>query len=138
LIYTSIIDLSDGLTVLLAATTCLSCVGESGLVILGGIAELITGAISMGIGGFLTLQAERDYPRSLRHTALAHAKRACKGGMGREVHFISLGLLGVESNEDQSNGHVTNVKHGLKPKRSKSVGFTESLLKAWRSSRCAP
>ena len=35
----------------------------------------------MGMGGFLTLQAERDYPRSLRHTALAQVKRACEGEM---------------------------------------------------------
>ena len=54
----SVIGLSDGLTVPFALTAGLSSLGESKLVILGGFAELIAGAISMGIGGFLASQAE--------------------------------------------------------------------------------
>jgi hypothetical protein len=48
----SVIGLSDGLTVPFALTAGLSSLGESRLVVLGGVAELIAGAISMGIGGF--------------------------------------------------------------------------------------
>ena len=63
----------------------------------------------------------------------------CLVGVNQDVsRQVALGLLGVKSNVDQSNGHTTNVKHRLKLKRSKSVSLTESLLKAWRSSRCVP
>jgi hypothetical protein len=48
----SVIGLSDGLTVPFALTAGLSSLGESRLVVLGGVAELIAGALSMGIGGF--------------------------------------------------------------------------------------
>jgi hypothetical protein len=48
----SIIGLSDGLTVPFALTAGLSSIGSSRIVVLGGVAELIAGAISMGIGGF--------------------------------------------------------------------------------------
>jgi hypothetical protein len=48
----SVIGLSDGLTVPFALAAGLSSLGESRLVVLGGVAELIAGAISMGIGGF--------------------------------------------------------------------------------------
>ena len=47
-----IIGLSDGLTVPFALTAGLSSLGTSKLVVYGGIAELIAGAISMGVGGF--------------------------------------------------------------------------------------
>ncbi|KAF8752372.1 VIT family [Rhizoctonia solani] len=63
-----IIGLSDGLTVPFALTAGLSSIGNSRLVVIGGIAELIAGAISMGVGGFLASQAERDHFRYLRRT----------------------------------------------------------------------
>ena len=47
-----IIGLSDGLTVPFALTAGLSSLGDSKLVITGGMAELVSGAISMGLGGF--------------------------------------------------------------------------------------
>ena len=50
--FLSVIGLSDGLTVPFALTAGLSSLGESRLVVVGGVAELIAGAISMGIGGF--------------------------------------------------------------------------------------
>ena len=138
----SVIGLSDGLTVPFALTAGLSSLGESRLVILGGIAELIAGAISMGIGGFLASQAERDHYRYLRRTTQARVKRSCDGEMEREVHAVlgpvgvnqdvsrqvALGLLEVESAVGQSNGHTTtDAEHGLK--WSRSVGVTEFLLK---------
>lgn len=52
MLYFRIIGLSDGLTVPFALTAGLSSLGESKLVVLGGVAELIAGAISMGVGGF--------------------------------------------------------------------------------------
>ncbi|CAD0087610.1 unnamed protein product, partial [Aureobasidium vineae] len=59
----AIIGLSDGMTVPFALTAGLSALGDSRVVILGGVAELISGAISMGLGGYLgartTLSATR-------------------------------------------------------------------------------
>ncbi|CCF58415.1 hypothetical protein KAFR_0E02620 [Kazachstania africana CBS 2517] len=56
-----IIGLSDGLTVPFALTAGLSSLGDSKLVITGGFAELISGAISMGLGGYLGAKSELDY-----------------------------------------------------------------------------
>jgi VIT family len=139
----SVIGLSDGLTVPFALTAGLSSLGESKLVIVGGVAELIAGAISMGIGGFLASQAERDHHRYLRRTTRARVKRSCDGEMEREVHAIlgpvgvdqsvsrqvALGLLEVEAGADGSgNGYTpTDAEHGLK--WSQSVGVTEFLLR---------
>ncbi|CDO77405.1 hypothetical protein BN946_scf184857.g11 [Trametes cinnabarina] len=85
-----VIGLSDGLTVPFALTAGLSSLGESKLVILGGIAELIAGAISMGIGGFLATQAERDHYRYLRKVTAARVLRSCDGEMERESVFARL------------------------------------------------
>lgn len=56
-----IIGLSDGLTVPFALTAGLSSLGNSKLVITGGMAELVSGAISMGLGGFLAAKSESEY-----------------------------------------------------------------------------
>lgn len=52
------IGLSDGLTVPFALTAGLSALGNTQVVIYGGLAELIAGAISMGLGGYLGAQSE--------------------------------------------------------------------------------
>ena len=107
---------------------------------LGGIAELIAGAISMGIGGFLASQAERDHYRFLRRTTKARVLRSCDGEMEREVHAVlgavgidekvsrqvAHSLLEVESTVEQDNG-IGDEERGLK--WSQSVGITEFLLK---------
>ncbi|KAF9792208.1 hypothetical protein BJ322DRAFT_21450 [Thelephora terrestris] len=51
-----VMGLLDGLTVPFALTAGLWSLGDSRLVVLGVIAELIAGAISMGIGGSLASQ----------------------------------------------------------------------------------
>lgn len=51
-LFNRIIGLSDGLTVPFALTAGLSSIGDSRIVVMGGLAELIAGAISMGVGGF--------------------------------------------------------------------------------------
>ncbi|QRV99161.1 vacuolar iron transporter 1 [Ceratobasidium sp. AG-Ba] len=89
-----IIGLSDGLTVPFALTAGLSSIGSSRLVVIGGIAELIAGAISMGVGGFLASQAERDHFRYLRRTTRDRVLRSCSGEMEREVHAV-LGPVGI-------------------------------------------
>ncbi|KAI1792484.1 VIT family-domain-containing protein [Ganoderma leucocontextum] len=90
-----VIGLSDGLTVPFALTAGLSSLGESKLVILGGVAELIAGAISMGIGGFLASQAERDHYRYQQKATAARVFRSCDGEMEREVHGV-LGPVGID------------------------------------------
>lgn len=106
----SVIGLSDGLTVPFALTAGLSSLGESKLVILGGIAELIAGAISMGIGGFLASQAERDHYRYLRRQTRARVLRSCEGEMEREVHAV-LGPVGVDERTSRAVAHcLMNVE----------------------------
>ncbi|KAJ7136769.1 membrane fraction protein [Mycena epipterygia] len=90
-----VIGLSDGLTVPFALAAGLSSLGESRLVVLGGVAELIAGAISMGIGGFLASQAERDHYRFLRGTTSARVLRSCDSEMEREVADV-LAPVGVD------------------------------------------
>lgn len=54
----AIIGLSDGLTVPFALTAGLSALGDTKVVVFGGMAELIAGAISMGLGGYLGAKSE--------------------------------------------------------------------------------
>lgn len=63
------IGLSDGLTVPFALTAGLSALGDTRLVIYGGIAELIAGGISMGLGGYLGAKSEAEaYESTLAET----------------------------------------------------------------------
>jgi hypothetical protein len=55
----AIIGLSDGLTVPFALTAGLSTLGDTRVVVYAGMAELIAGAISMGLGGFLGAKSEQ-------------------------------------------------------------------------------
>ncbi|KAK5992506.1 Vacuolar iron transporter 1 [Cladobotryum mycophilum] len=56
-----IIGFSDGLTVPFALTAGLSSLGSSKIVIMGGLAELFSGMISMGLGAYLAAVTERDH-----------------------------------------------------------------------------
>ncbi|KAF2476690.1 DUF125-domain-containing protein [Lindgomyces ingoldianus] len=57
----AIIGFADGLTVPFALTAGLSSIGSSRLVIIGGLAELFAGAISMGLGAYLAALTERKH-----------------------------------------------------------------------------
>jgi VIT1/CCC1 family predicted Fe2+/Mn2+ transporter len=59
-----IIGFSDGLTVPFALTAGLSSLGSAKLVIMGGLAELFSGMISMGLGAYLAAVTERDHYHS--------------------------------------------------------------------------
>ncbi|KAF8635682.1 hypothetical protein AX15_000308 [Amanita polypyramis BW_CC] len=140
-----VIGLSDGLTVPFALTAGLSSLGESRLVVLGGIAELIAGAISMGIGGFLASQAERDHYRYLRKQTALRVARSCDGEIEREVAEI-LEPVGVDNKtslavarslrdaelhgDATENGYsVSNDVENAKLRWSHQVGLTAFLLK---------
>ncbi|KAG0167344.1 hypothetical protein DFQ28_006143 [Apophysomyces sp. BC1034] len=56
-----ILGLSDGLTVPFALAAGLSSLGDTRIVIYGGLAELVSGAISMGLGGYLAARSEADH-----------------------------------------------------------------------------
>ncbi|KAG2133803.1 VIT family-domain-containing protein [Suillus bovinus] len=138
-----VIGLSDGLTVPFALAAGLSSLGTSKLVVAGGIAELIAGAISMGIGGFLASSAERDhYHYMRRHTSL-RVQRSCVGEMEREVcavlgpvgvdeqtcHAVTKCLRDVESEPEVSaNGSSSDEEAQLLRWKDK-VGLTPFLLK---------
>ncbi len=140
----SIIGLSDGLTVPFALTAGLSSLGESKLVVLGGIAELIAGAISMGIGGFLASQAERDHYRYLHKQTAERVLRSCSGEMEREVADV-LGPVGVDETtcravaknlrdvevDGPNNGYASgsDEESSSSLRWSKDVGLTAFLLK---------
>ena len=61
LVRDSIIGFSDGLTVPFALTAGLSSLGSTKIVILGGLAELFAGSISMGLGAFLASVTDRKH-----------------------------------------------------------------------------
>lgn len=63
------IGLSDGLTVPFALTAGLSALGNTKVVIYGGLAELIAGAISMGLGGYLGAKSEAASYKATRAEA---------------------------------------------------------------------
>lgn len=56
-----IIGFADGLTVPFALTAGLSSLGNSRLVVAGGLAELFSGAISMGLGAYLASATEKEH-----------------------------------------------------------------------------
>jgi vacuolar iron transporter family protein len=58
LISDAILGLSDGLTVPFALSAGLSAMGDTKVVVIGGLAELIAGAISMGLGGYVGAKSE--------------------------------------------------------------------------------
>ncbi|RKO90350.1 VIT family-domain-containing protein, partial [Blyttiomyces helicus] len=61
-----IVGLSDGLTVPFALAAGLSTLKNSRLVVTAGFAEIIAGAISMGLGGFLAGMSEIEHYDSER------------------------------------------------------------------------
>lgn len=89
-----IIGLSDGLTVPFALTAGLSGLDNSKIVVLGGLAELVSGAISMGVGGMLSAQAELDHFRYTQASISHRVKRSDPRCLEREVWsiFEPLGL----------------------------------------------
>ncbi|CAO1631894.1 unnamed protein product [Sympodiomycopsis kandeliae] len=89
-----IIGLSDGLTVPFALTAGLSGVGSTRLVVLAGAAELISGAVSMGVGGFLSAQAELQHYQFTKQQTKERVRRTCSSAIADEVCDI-LGPYGV-------------------------------------------
>jgi len=93
-----IIGFADGLTVPFALTAGLSSLGSSRLVILGGLAELFSGSISMGLGAYLASVTER------KHYQVEQARewrevRECPAEEEEEIYdiFLRYGISRVAS-----------------------------------------
>lgn len=56
-----VLGFADGLTVPFALTAGLSSLGSSKLVVIGGLAELFSGSISMGLGAYLAAITSRQH-----------------------------------------------------------------------------
>jgi len=133
-----VIGLSDGLTVPFALAAGLSSLGESRIVVLGGIAELFAGAISMGIGGFLASQAERDHYIYSKAQLSERVAQSCAGEMEREVYEV-LGPVGVDEATAKGVTEVLRTAEGEAANASDEesvrlrwdgdVGVTAFLLK---------
>ena len=69
-----VLGMADGLTVPFAlAAGVTGAVAASGIVVTAGLAEIVGGAISMGLGGFLAARSEaahyaKEYAREVRET----------------------------------------------------------------------
>ncbi|KAF9515020.1 hypothetical protein BS47DRAFT_1381693 [Hydnum rufescens UP504] len=130
-----IIGLSDGLTVPFALTAGLSSIGNSRIVVVGGLAELIAGAISMGIGGFLASKAERDHFYYTRKHTRDRVLRSCLGEIQREVHAV-LGPVGVD---EKISRQVADSLLALEDERARATAATaEETNAVQRRSWLAP
>ncbi|KAK4180252.1 VIT family-domain-containing protein [Triangularia setosa] len=100
LISDATIGLSDGLTVPFALTAGLTALGDTRTVIYGGLAELIAGAISMGLGGYLGARGElAAYEESharlvtLLYEPGAPTKTATTAGQDTVIEALKQGLF---------------------------------------------
>ncbi|KAA1080866.1 hypothetical protein PGT21_024239 [Puccinia graminis f. sp. tritici] len=126
-----IIGLSDGLTVPFGLTAGLSSLGSSRLVVVAGMAELISGAISMGVGGYLASEADRDQFRYRQRVIRKRVAHSCSSSMDRQVQEIlqpfgiSHGLCGMVSNDLLKFEYLRTTS---KDRAKKSSGFKKSAL----------
>lgn len=78
------IGLSDGLTVPFALTAGLSALGDNNIVIYAGLAELIAGGISMGLGGYLGAKGESE----AYYAALSNVRSIVSGDKSRAEDMV--------------------------------------------------
>ena len=95
-----IIGFADGLTVPFALTAGLSSLGSSKLVITGGLAELFSGAISMGLGAYLAAVTERD--RYLSEEEREKGKVATKPDEKRHEIYDVFAQYGISKNASKA------------------------------------
>ncbi|KAI6900659.1 hypothetical protein D0867_02339 [Hortaea werneckii] len=89
------IGLSDGLTVPFALTAGLSALGDSKIVIYSGLAELVAGGISMGLGGYLGAKSEAEAYRA----ALAETREIVAQGPQKAVSLVRSTFTSFEFSE---------------------------------------
>lgn len=101
-----VIGMSDGLTVPFALTAGLSSLGSSSLVITGGMTELVSGAISMGLGGFLAAKSEQEHYESL----FARSKEAFRLDPGEVSRNVTKALGEYKLSSDTIEQVVNDLK----------------------------
>ncbi|MCJ1421323.1 hypothetical protein MMC32_007686 [Xylographa parallela] len=102
----AIIGLSDGLTVPFALTAGLSSLGNARLVVLGGLAELIAGAISMGLGGFIGAKSEAEsYKATVLSTKKLIETSPCQTSSLVNAVFKPYGLSAMSTSTISNNLH---------------------------------
>lgn len=120
-----IVGLSDGLTVPFALTAGLSSTGSTKLVVLAGLAELVSGAISMGIGGFLSAQAELSHFAFNLNATQQRVERSCQSEVQRQVHDI-LKRYGIATHTSaQIAAELTAKEHARK--HAQQIARAQSL-----------
>ncbi|KAK3684142.1 Ccc1 family [Podospora appendiculata] len=86
---------ADGLTVPFALTAGLSSLGDTSTVIFAGMAEIVAGSISMGIGGYLAARGEivaaRRAEKDQNVAAAAAAAASAAGGDEEQNEKLDMG-----------------------------------------------
>lgn len=119
----SIIGFADGLTVPFALTAGLSSLGSSKIVILGGLAELFAGAISMGLGAYLAAKTDRKHYEVEEERERKEVKE-CPAAEEQEIYDI---LSQYSIPREATVGVVESLKKD-----------EDAWVKVWFPSRCAP
>lgn len=99
------IGLSDGLTVPFALTAGLSALGDTSVVIYAGIAELIAGGISMGLGGYLGAKSEAE----AYHSALTETSGLVETDYERAEVMVRSTFAAYEFAEQTLNSIVSSL-----------------------------
>ncbi|SNX84598.1 related to CCC1 - Proposed vacuolar iron transport protein [Melanopsichium pennsylvanicum] len=124
-----IVGLSDGLTVPFALTAGLSSTGSTKLVVLAGLAELVSGAISMGIGGFLSAQAELSHFAFNQNLTQQRVQRSCASEVQRQVHDILKGYGIASDTSAQIAAELTAKENARREANQKNFNPTCSRRK---------
>lgn len=128
-----IIGFADGLTVPFALVAGLSSLGSAKLVIIGGLAELLSGTISMGMGAYLATLADRD--RYFNWEKLVKEELACNPTKERVEIIKGLANYGISRVASESVlGCLTEEDNLVKFIIEFKLGYKKPhLSRAWLS-----
>ncbi|KAK0925467.1 Protein ccc1 [Friedmanniomyces endolithicus] len=139
LVRDAIIGFADGLTVPFALTAGLSSLGSAKLVILGGLAELFAGSLSMGLGAYLAAVTEAKHyeVEELRERAEVKEKPLAEEDEVYEIfeqygieRFQSKGVVeGLKANEDMWVRFMMDFELKLEKPRTK-MAWIEGIVMA--------
>jgi len=139
LVRDAIIGFADGLTVPFALTAGLSSLGSAKLVILGGLAELFAGSLSMGLGAYLAAVTEAKHyeVEELRERAEVKEKPLAEEDEVYEIfeqygieRAQSKGVVeGLKANEDMWVRFMMDFELKLEKPRTK-MAWIEGIVMA--------
>ncbi|KAL9095230.1 MAG: hypothetical protein Q9165_002486 [Trypethelium subeluteriae] len=128
------LGLADGLTVPFALTAGLASLGSSRLVILGGLAELFSGAISMGLGAYLAAVTEQkqyevaEERARMEVLALGTAAATAVGETGEAAAGVG-GEVGVEGGDVEGRDVEAGVRGEEQRQREREVRVEEKTYR---------